>query len=138
MLCIHFQTLKLSMTALRETTVGQSVNLLSNDVNRFDSSVIFLVYLWFGPLQTLVMLYLMWLEIGFAAVIGVATILLVIPIQGMYYHLDHQHHLRVESRTKASLSLSFHNLYPSVLFFKLSFDVFFPLKLCYGKTIDQL
>jgi ABC transporter transmembrane region. len=79
-----FQTLKLSMIALRETTVGQSVNLLSNDVNRFDSALVFLVYLWFGPLQTLIMLYLMWREIGFAALIGVGTIILVIPIQGVY------------------------------------------------------
>lgn len=79
---VYRKTLKLSMAALRETTVGQSVNLLSNDVNRFDNSVLFLVYLWFGPLQTLILLYLMWLEIGFAAFVGVATILLVIPIQG--------------------------------------------------------
>ncbi|XP_021941583.1 multidrug resistance-associated protein 4-like [Zootermopsis nevadensis] len=55
---------------------------MSNDVNRFDHSVNFFVYLWFGPLQTLVISYLMWCEIGFAAVIGVATIVLVIPLQG--------------------------------------------------------
>jgi ATP-binding cassette subfamily C (CFTR/MRP) protein 4 len=57
---------------------------MSNDVNRFDHSVIFFVYLWFGPLETLVVSYLMWREIGFAAVIGVATIVLVIPLQGMF------------------------------------------------------
>jgi ATP-binding cassette subfamily C (CFTR/MRP) protein 4 len=74
----------LSKTALRETTIGQAVNLMSNDVNRFDHSVHFFVYLWFGPLQTLVISYLMWREIGFAAVIGVAAIVLVIPLQGLY------------------------------------------------------
>lgn len=79
-----FQALRLSNTALRETTVGQAVNLLSNDVNRFDHSVIFFVYLWFGPLETLVISYLMWREIDFAAFIGVAAIMLVIPLQGVY------------------------------------------------------
>jgi ATP-binding cassette subfamily C (CFTR/MRP) protein 4 len=47
------QSLRLSKSALAGTTVGQMVNLLSNDVNRFDSSVIFLNYLWIGPLQVL-------------------------------------------------------------------------------------
>lgn len=64
--------------------MGQAVNLMSNDVNRFDYSANFFVYLWVGPLQTLVISYLMWREIGFAAVIGVATIMLVIPLQGVY------------------------------------------------------
>jgi ATP-binding cassette subfamily C (CFTR/MRP) protein 4 len=64
--------------------VGQAVNLMSNDVNRFDYSANFFVYLWVGPLQTLVVSYLMWREIGFAAIIGVATIMLVIPLQGVY------------------------------------------------------
>jgi ABC transporter transmembrane region. len=79
-----FQTLRLSMTALRETTVGQAVNLMSNDVNRFDASANFLVYLWFGPLETLVISYLMWREIGFAAFVGVGAIMLVIPLQGVF------------------------------------------------------
>ncbi|PSN47509.1 hypothetical protein C0J52_02251 [Blattella germanica] len=78
---VYRKALKLSMSSLREITIGQSVNLLSNDVNRFDNVAIFLVYWWFGPLQTLIMLYLMWREIDYAALVGVATILLVIPIQ---------------------------------------------------------
>lgn len=64
--------------------MGQAVNLMSNDVSRFDYSANFFVYLCVGPLQTLVISYLMWREIGFAAIIGVATIMLVIPLQGVY------------------------------------------------------
>ncbi|KAJ9591423.1 hypothetical protein L9F63_002029, partial [Diploptera punctata] len=96
---IYRKTLKLSMSALRETTVGQSVNLLSNDVNRFDSSVIFLVYLWCGPLQTLIMLYLMWREIGFSALIGISTILLVIPIQAGFGKMLSHYRLQTAKRT---------------------------------------
>jgi ATP-binding cassette subfamily C (CFTR/MRP) protein 4 len=65
--------------------VGQAVNLLSNDVNRFDMCLVFFVYVWIGPVQTLIMLCLMWHEIGVAALIGVATVLLFIPVQGVYY-----------------------------------------------------
>ena len=70
------------MTALGETTAGQIVNLMSNDVNRFDVAVIFLHYLWIGPIETLVVTYLMWMEVGPSAAIGVASLLFFIPLQG--------------------------------------------------------
>jgi ATP-binding cassette subfamily C (CFTR/MRP) protein 4 len=66
--------------------VGEAVNLLSNDVMRFDASLLFSVYVWIGPIHTLIVLYLMWREIGIAAVVGIATLLLFIPLQGMYCH----------------------------------------------------
>ncbi|XP_034950064.1 probable multidrug resistance-associated protein lethal(2)03659 [Chelonus insularis] len=79
---IYRKALKLSKTALGETTVGQAVNLLSNDVNRFDVAVIFIHYLWIGPLETIIITYLMWREVELAAVIGVASLLMFIPLQG--------------------------------------------------------
>lgn len=77
------QALRLNKTALGETTVGQVVNLLSNDVNRFDFVVIFLHYIWLGPLQTLVVTYFLWQEIGVSSIIGVAVLLMIIPLQGL-------------------------------------------------------
>jgi ATP-binding cassette subfamily C (CFTR/MRP) protein 4 len=76
------QALRLSMTALGETTAGQVVNLMSNDVNRFDVAVVFLHYLWIGPIETFVVTYFMWNEVGPSAAIGVASLLLFIPLQG--------------------------------------------------------
>ncbi|XP_048004907.1 ATP-binding cassette sub-family C member 4-like [Leguminivora glycinivorella] len=78
---IYRKSLRLSKTALGETTVGQVVNLLSNDVNRFDVAVIFLHYLWIGPLATVIITYLMWQEISWAAVVGVGFMLAFIPLQ---------------------------------------------------------
>ncbi|XP_033334914.2 ATP-binding cassette sub-family C member 4 isoform X1 [Megalopta genalis] len=79
---IYRKALKLSRTALGETTVGQAVNLLSNDVNRFDVAIIFLHYLWIGPLETIIILYFMYREVEISAIIGVAVLLMFVPLQG--------------------------------------------------------
>ncbi|XP_076291879.1 putative multidrug resistance-associated protein lethal(2)03659 isoform X2 [Lasioglossum baleicum] len=79
---IYRKALKLSRTALGETTIGQAVNLLSNDVNRFDVAIIFLHYLWIGPLETIIVLYFMYREVQISAIIGVAVLMLFVPLQG--------------------------------------------------------
>lgn len=81
---IYRKALRLTRTALGETTIGQAVNLLSNDVNRFDISIIFLHYLWIGPLETIIITFFMYyvFDIGLSAIIGVASLLLFIPLQG--------------------------------------------------------
>ncbi|TDG43887.1 hypothetical protein AWZ03_009693 [Drosophila navojoa] len=78
---IYRKSLRLSKTALGDTTAGHIVNLMSNDVGRLDLATIFVHYLWVGPLQTLFITYLMYLEIEIAAVFGVAFMLLFIPLQ---------------------------------------------------------
>lgn len=79
---IYRKALRLSRTALGETTVGQAVNLLSNDVNRFDVAIIHLHYLWIGPLETLVITYFMYNEVEIPALLGVSVLLMFIPLQG--------------------------------------------------------
>ncbi|KAG4069579.1 hypothetical protein HA402_006945 [Bradysia odoriphaga] len=78
---IYRKALKLSKNALGDTTAGQVVNLISNDVARLDLSIMFVHYLWVGPLETVVVTYLMYREIGISSVIGVAFLLAFIPLQ---------------------------------------------------------
>lgn len=80
-----FQALRLSKPALGETTVGQAVNLLSNDVARFDRTFLVMAFLVIAPVETVIIVYFMWGKIGISAVIGVVGILLVIPVQGMHW-----------------------------------------------------
>ncbi|XP_063239626.1 probable multidrug resistance-associated protein lethal(2)03659 [Bacillus rossius redtenbacheri] len=79
---IYRKALRLTQTAFGETTVGQVVNLLSNDVSRFESCLTHPVYLWLGPVQAVVITYFMWTTMGSAAVIGVVATLGFIPLQG--------------------------------------------------------
>lgn len=60
---IYRKALRLSRNALGETTAGQVVNLLSNDVGRLDLSILFIHYLWVGPVETIIVTYLMYLEV---------------------------------------------------------------------------
>ena len=60
----------------------QIVNLVSNDVRRFDDAMPFWVFLWVGPLELICVLILLSIQLGApAAFAGVATMLLVIPLQ---------------------------------------------------------
>ncbi|XP_022093078.1 multidrug resistance-associated protein 4-like isoform X2 [Acanthaster planci] len=75
------KALKLSNVALGETAVGQLVNILSNDVNKFDQVFLFLTYLWIAPIQLTVMIVLCWREIGVSCLAGISVIILMAPFQ---------------------------------------------------------
>ena len=82
--CLISKALRLSNSALGQTTVGQMVNLLSNDVNRFDLSVLFLHYLWAGPVQLLIVTTILCLKIGPSALVGAVLLIAAVPLQSKY------------------------------------------------------
>ncbi|XP_049853309.1 probable multidrug resistance-associated protein lethal(2)03659 isoform X1 [Schistocerca gregaria] len=102
---IYRKALKLSKTALGETTAGQIVNLLSNDVNRFDVAVIFVHYLWLGPVETVIVAYFLWNIVGVSALIGVASLLLFIPLQGYLGKKTSTYRLKTAIRTDERVRL---------------------------------
>ncbi len=67
--------------ALGHTTIGQMVNLMSNDVNRFDLSVIYLHYLWVGPIQTLITAVILYYAIGLSCLAGLSILILFVQLQ---------------------------------------------------------
>ncbi|KAM6180104.1 ATP-binding cassette sub-family C member 4 isoform 2-T2 [Erethizon dorsatum] len=78
---IYRKALRLSNMAMGKTTTGQIVNLLSNDVNKFDQVTIFLHFLWAGPLQAIVVTALLWVEIGVSCLAGMAVLIVLLPLQ---------------------------------------------------------
>ena len=75
------QCLMLSQKALGQTTVGQMVNIMSNDVNRFDLSVNFIHYFWVGPLQCIVATIILYTYIGPSCLVGLGVLVLYVPLQ---------------------------------------------------------
>uniref|UniRef100_A0A4W2FW02 Multidrug resistance-associated protein 4-like n=1 Tax=Bos indicus x Bos taurus TaxID=30522 RepID=A0A4W2FW02_BOBOX len=81
---IYHKTLRLSSSAMGKTTTGQIVNLLSNDVNRFDQVTTFLHYLWVGPLQVIAVTALLWMEIGMSCLAGMAVLIILLLLQSCF------------------------------------------------------
>ncbi|KAK2856772.1 hypothetical protein Q5P01_005507 [Channa striata] len=84
---IYKKALNLSSSAMGKTTTGQIVNLLSNDVNKFDDVTIFLHFLWVGPLQAAAVVGLLWAEIGPSCLAGMVVLMFLMPVQTMFGRL---------------------------------------------------
>uniref|UniRef100_A0A667ZNZ1 Cystic fibrosis transmembrane conductance regulator n=1 Tax=Myripristis murdjan TaxID=586833 RepID=A0A667ZNZ1_9TELE len=84
---IYRKALCLSSAAMGKTTTGQIVNLLSNDVNKFDEVTIFLHFLWVGPLQAAAVVGLLWIEIGPSCMAGMVVLIFLMPMQTMFGRL---------------------------------------------------
>ncbi|XP_032362004.1 ATP-binding cassette sub-family C member 4 isoform X1 [Etheostoma spectabile] len=84
---IYKKALRLSSSAMGKTTTGQIVNLLSNDVNKFDDVTIFLHFLWVGPLQAAAVVGLLWAEIGPSCLAGMVILMFLMPTQTMFGRL---------------------------------------------------
>nr|ASU47346.1 ABCC3 [Cnaphalocrocis medinalis] len=76
--------MRMNNSALGDTAAGKVVNILSNDVQRFDLGLMFLHYIWIIPIQLCVVCYLGYMQAGWAAIIGLASLLVIaVPIQGV-------------------------------------------------------
>ena len=83
---IYRKALKLSQSALRNTTVGQIVNLLSNDVIRYDWSLVYISYLIAGPIHAIISTAIIYwyLKIDYPSLVGLVIIFfLYLPFQSM-------------------------------------------------------
>lgn len=70
---IYRKSLKLTQN---KVTAGHVVNLVTNDVNNFGRNVYYAHYLWLAPLETVIILYLVYSVLGSTATIGMMIILI--------------------------------------------------------------
>lgn len=77
------QLLKLSKASSGQTASGQVVNLLSNDVQRFDLVATYLHFIWIMPIEVAILTYFIWEQVGIASLSGVLSmVILTIPLHG--------------------------------------------------------
>ncbi|CAG9840924.1 unnamed protein product [Diabrotica balteata] len=102
---IYRKALKLSKTALAETTIGQMVNLLSNDVGRFDFSAQHIHNVWLAPCETIIVMILLYFYVGPTGLIGCVFLLSFIPFQMYMAKLTSQYRLKTAIRTDERVRL---------------------------------
>ncbi|CAB3237240.1 unnamed protein product [Arctia plantaginis] len=79
---LYRKLLRISQVSVGEVAGGKLVNLLSNDIARFDYAFMFLHYLWIVPIQAAVVLYLLYITAGYAPFVGLfSVVLFILPLQ---------------------------------------------------------
>ncbi|KAF3420729.1 LOW QUALITY PROTEIN: hypothetical protein E2986_00606 [Frieseomelitta varia] len=77
---IYRKALRISNSARKESTVGEIVNLMSVDAQRFMDLTAYINMIWSAPLQIILALYFLWDILGPAVLAGLAVLLILIPI----------------------------------------------------------
>jgi ATP-binding cassette subfamily C (CFTR/MRP) protein 4 len=73
----------LSLSMAHTASGGIIVNMVSNDVQRFEDASPFSTFLILGPLELCIATYFIWRQISWAAFASVGALLLLIPIQAL-------------------------------------------------------
>lgn len=78
---VYKKTLRFSACASPVGLAGHVINLLSTDVTRFNSALVLIHDLWRGPVELLLMGYMIWSEIGMWGMWGLTVMCAFLPMQ---------------------------------------------------------
>ncbi|XP_012921222.1 cystic fibrosis transmembrane conductance regulator [Heterocephalus glaber] len=78
---IYKKTLKLSSRVLDKISIGQLVNLLSNNLNKFDEGLALAHFVWIAPLQVTLLMGLLWDLLQASAFCGLAFLIVLALFQ---------------------------------------------------------
>ncbi|XP_071865797.1 ATP-binding cassette sub-family C member 4 isoform X2 [Bombus fervidus] len=80
---MYRKILRLSRSSTNVTTPGQIINIMSNDVARFEQLFVALHYIWILPIQGALITFMIWESVGIASLAGVFLITMqTVPVQG--------------------------------------------------------
>ncbi|XP_034407618.1 canalicular multispecific organic anion transporter 1 isoform X2 [Cyclopterus lumpus] len=80
---VYKKALVVSNDTRKESTVGEIVNLMSADAQRFNDVTNFIHLLWSCPLQIGLSIVFLWFELGPSVLAGLAVMVLLGPINGL-------------------------------------------------------
>ncbi|KAJ7401505.1 multidrug resistance-associated protein 1 [Pitangus sulphuratus] len=80
---IYRKALVITNSARKTSTVGEIVNLMSVDAQRFMDLATYINMIWSAPLQVILALYLLWQNLGPSVLAGVAVMILLVPINAV-------------------------------------------------------
>ncbi|KAM3864489.1 multidrug resistance-associated protein 1 [Diretmus argenteus] len=80
---VYRKALVISSAARRTSTVGEIVNLMSVDAQRFMDLITYINMIWSAPLQVVLALYFLWQNLGPSVLAGVAVMVLMVPVNAV-------------------------------------------------------
>ncbi|XP_032957047.1 multidrug resistance-associated protein 1 isoform X1 [Rhinolophus ferrumequinum] len=80
---VYRKALVITNSARKSSTVGEIVNLMSVDAQRFMDLTTYINMVWSAPLQVILALYLLWLNLGASVLAGVAVMVLMVPLNAV-------------------------------------------------------
>ncbi|KYO26377.1 hypothetical protein Y1Q_0016954 [Alligator mississippiensis] len=83
MAAVYKKALTVSSATRKESTVGETVNLMSVDAQRFMDLTNFVHQLWSSPLQIALSIAFLWAELGPAVLAGLGVMVLLIPVNAV-------------------------------------------------------
>ncbi|EDV27233.1 uncharacterized protein TRIADDRAFT_54972 [Trichoplax adhaerens] len=78
---VYRKTLKLSSGAVSRITTGRIVNILANDMLKFNDVTKYLTFLWVGTATAIAMIAILWLQIGIATFGVISVVALVLGLK---------------------------------------------------------
>lgn len=82
---IYRKALRISVGTKKDTTVGEIVNLMSVDAQRFNDMINYFHDVWSGPVIMGIAIWLLYLQLDVAVFAGLGVMILMIPVSGVIY-----------------------------------------------------
>lgn len=95
---LYRKALKLTPTALSQISLGNIITLITKDVYSFQTSIFTINDTWNGLVQTIIICYILYSQIGSVTFIGIGILMSAIPLQGESYQSLFNIYFSVEAR----------------------------------------
>ncbi|KAI9595888.1 ABC transporter type 1, transmembrane domain-containing protein [Syncephalis fuscata] len=74
----------LALPASAATSTGEVVNLVSNDVQCFETASAHAHFIWAAPLELILIMVALYLRIGWAAFVGMGVLIMLVPLHSLF------------------------------------------------------
>ncbi|KAG5369967.1 Metal resistance protein [Yarrowia sp. C11] len=103
---VHEKALKLAPSAVAETSIGELVNILSNNVTSLSNCLDYIHTIWSLPLQIVICWTTMYSMIGNAMWVGMFAMLVVVPITALISKMKMTLYLKLQKVSESRYTLT--------------------------------